>query len=206
VDPNLQSVPNPSAVGCLHNRAAELYRPNEVFGTPTSEQPPWKLMPAQQHRRQYHSVAFLLPDGSVGSAGGTYFKPGVEDHRYSVEIYKPWYFFAGMRPVIEVPPQSDGLPLQRTQAYMMEVRTRVGMTIDRLTLVRNASVTHAFDSNQRYIELHLTEPPALKAGTSDVWEVTFQVPFNPYAAPSGWYMLTAVDNAHRPSESIWVQI
>lgn len=216
-DANFQSVINPSAYGCVHRKAAEIYRPNEVFaaqwpasGTPP-EQPGWMLLASQQHKRQYHSVAFLLPDGSVGSAGGTYQRKDlvegvcqqVEDHRYSVELYKPWYFFAGQRPAIVG--QSWSGSVNWGELHSIDVSVRQGLGIKRLALVRNASVTHAFDSNQRYIEPELG-PVQVVSGPGTTWRVNFIVPRSGYLAPPGWYMVFAIDDLDRPSLATWLHI
>ncbi len=216
-DANFHSVINPSAFGCVHRKAAELYRPHEVFAAewPPSgtgpEQPGWKLLASQQHKRQYHSVAFLLPDGSVGSAGGTYQRSElvegmcqqVEDHRFSVELYKPWYFFAGQRPSIVAQSWSDSVEWGATPS--IDVSVRQGLGVKRLALVRNASVTHAFDSNQRYIEPELGTQQIV-AGPGTTWRVQFVVPRTGFLAPPGWYMVFAIDDFDRPSLATWLHI
>jgi hypothetical protein len=218
-DANFQSVINPSAFGCKHRKAAEIYRPNEVFatewppsGTPP-EQPGWMLLASQQHKRQYHSVAFLLPDGSVGSAGGTYQRRDlvegvcqqVEDHRYSVELYKPWYFFAGQRPEITGQSWTQSVTWGQDPPPWMEVSVRQGLGIKRLAMVRNASVTHAFDSNQRYIEPEIVQSFVV-TGPGSTWHLEFKVPANGFIAPPGWYMVFAIDDLDRPSLATWLHV
>lgn len=60
----------PAGVGCAHRRRPERLRPPEIFEDASA--PQWKKMAKQTHKRQYHSVAGLLPDGRVFSAGGTW--------------------------------------------------------------------------------------------------------------------------------------
>ena len=56
--------------------------------------------------RMYHSTGVLLPDGSVMTAGGfdlhlnePYDQPARDNHR-NLEIYRPPYFFKGIRPKV----------------------------------------------------------------------------------------------------------
>src|SRR5204863_2210047 len=53
----------------------------------------WTTMASLTKIRTYHSIALLLPDGRVLSAGGTF---GVK----SAEIYSPPHLFNGSRPTI----------------------------------------------------------------------------------------------------------
>jgi hypothetical protein len=72
-------------------------------------------------------------------------------------------------------------------------------------MLRNASVTHAFDSNQRFIEPFVTSVVGVP-GTTDKFAVDFQIPTDPFVAVPGWYMVTAVDDSHRPSEAVWILV
>ena len=74
----------------------------------------WRLGPAQQKWRAYHSTALLLPDGRVLSAGDDYWhlgddpRPQGGDPMDVGEIYSPPYLFDGdelaPRPTIEDAP------------------------------------------------------------------------------------------------------
>src|SRR6266513_2890513 len=57
----------------------------------------WTQMASLTKIRSYHSVALLLPDGRVLSAGGDFGGP-------SAEIYSPPYLFRGSRPTITSAP------------------------------------------------------------------------------------------------------
>src|SRR5205823_5991310 len=59
----------------------------------------WTTMASLTRIRTYHSIALLLPDGRVLSAGGTF---GTN----SAEIYSPPYLFNGSRPTITSAPTS----------------------------------------------------------------------------------------------------
>ena len=61
----------------------------------------WTSLPAATVPRVYHTVALLLPDGSVWTAGST---PTRDTAESRTEIYKPDYFFSGTRPTISASP------------------------------------------------------------------------------------------------------
>src|SRR5439155_23894992 len=64
---------------------AELYDP----GADT-----WTTLAPMVHPRGYHSVAILLPDGRVLTAGG----PDGFTNQHNMELFSPPYLFAGPRP------------------------------------------------------------------------------------------------------------
>jgi hypothetical protein len=69
--------------------------------------------------------------------------------------------------------------------------------IARVTLIRLGSVTHAFDSSQRFNELSF-------ARTSGGLTVT--APANPNLAPPGYYMLFILNGNQVPSTARIIQI
>jgi len=71
-----------------------------------------------------------------------------------------------------------------------EVRTPQADSIQRVALIRNGSVTHAFDCDQRYIRLEFSH------SGGDLLTVT--APPHSAVAPPGYYMLWIVDDAGRP--------
>ena len=131
--------------------------------------------------RGYHSVALLLPDGRVWTAGSTE-GFGAEEKR--VEIYSPWYV-GGSRPTIESAPPSIG--------YVQEFAVKVGANqqISRVALIRCGSVTHAFDSDQRYVGLTFEQRGPV---------LTVSSPLHGGIAPPGNYLLWVVDEGGHPCE------
>lgn len=163
----------------------ELLRPPEVFSVGSTM---WDVLADQAHGRCYHGVAGLLPDGRVFSAGG-----GVTQSWHSVEIYSPPYLFKGARPVIS--------GLDTTWTYgdtegsgIFTVTTRPGVTVPRFHLLRNGSITHGYDSNQRYVALRtLSGLPAVPP------DYKLEVPTSEHIAPPGYYFFYAVDSNGVPS-------
>ena len=147
--------------------------------------------------RPYHSVALLLPDGRVWTAGGTQAWSGLAAAETRVELFSPWY--VGMpRPrirevrrtgIVRRPP---ALAARRIgYDYGETFRVRVDGTISRVALLRCGSVTHAYDSDQRYVGLAFSQQ-------GDTLAVT--APPNGSVAPPGYYMLWVIDDAGVPCE------
>ena len=105
---------------------AEIYDPRTNTFTVT---------PAMSHPRQYHSIAVLLPDGRVLTAGGVDSSPGVVERDLgSMEIFSPPYLDRGPRPVITASPANVAYgaafdvttsePAQIEHAYVLRPRLR----------------------------------------------------------------------------------
>ena len=174
---------------------AELWGPdnaNSLGGT-------WALMSEMSTPRLYHATAVLLPDATVlttsgGQGGGQ--GGGYADHP-DYEIFTPPYLCKGLnRSVISSAPQ--------TAAYgeRIIVRTPQANSIvanGRATLVRLSSVTHAFNMNQRFLELP-------RSGGSVVGELYLRMPTNPNDCPPGHHMLFLIDGNGTPSLASMVAI
>ena len=107
----------------------------------------WRTLAGMQVPRLYHSVALLLPDGRVLSAGGGHpsdFAHGDPDHP-DAEIYSPPYLFKGPRPSIASAPQA----VPYGQPFF--VGTPDAAAIASVTLIRLSSVTHGFNQEQRIV-------------------------------------------------------
>ena len=124
----------------------------------------WTLGPAQAESRAYHSIAMLLPDGRVISAGDDV--NGGTD-RDTAEIYEPPYLFKGTRPTIAAAPPS----VQLGSSFDVDTPNT---NITRAALVAPSATTHANDMSQRYIPLTVTQ----RTGG-----VRLTAPANPNIAP-----------------------
>jgi FtsP/CotA-like multicopper oxidase with cupredoxin domain len=139
--------------------------------------------------RLYHSVALLLPDGRVATAGSN---PDRGDDELRLELYHPPYLFRGTRPLIE------SAPTEVEYGDTMEIRTPSAASIRWAHLIRPMAVTHSDDTSQRLIDLPIT--------CRDTCSLTVDVTDNPDLAPPGWYMLFLVDDCGVPSEAVWVRV
>jgi hypothetical protein len=154
----------------------------------------WSSAGTCSYPRLYHSVALLLPDGTVASAGSNPERGTYDEH---IETYSPAYLFAAdgslaTRPVIGSTPARVGYG-----AGTFQVKTPDAATIGSVVLVRPASVTHAFNMEQRVVGLSFT---------SSSGALTVNLPPNSNVAPPGYYMLFLLNNAGVPSVASFLQV
>jgi hypothetical protein len=158
------------------NNAAEFWDPNTGV---------WTVGATGQIPRLYHSMALLLPDGSVLVGGGG--APGPLTN-LNAEIYYPPYLYApdgtfAARPTIDSAPGS----LNIGDTFAMSV---TASAVARVTLVKTGAVTHSFNMDQRFLELPFTA----SGGTLSVL-----APTSATAATPGYYLLFVIDNNGVPS-------
>jgi hypothetical protein len=159
----------------------------ELYDPLTQE---WRLGAAQVEDRAYHSVAVLLPDGRVISAGDDGNSKSITGALDTAEVYEPPYLFKGPRPTVSWAPsatswgRSFGVSTPNTD-------------ISRAVLIAPGATTHAADMHQRYVPLELTR----RAGGVDL-----KAPANANVAPPGYYMLFLVNEAGVPSIAKFVRL
>lgn len=179
-------------------RRAEMFDP---------ETETWQPLASAERARTYHNTAALLPDGRVlvgGHAPITTFYtahrtlPGGfspnDRHDPTFEIYSPPYLFSGPRPAITSAPRR--IRHGRTLTLSSDLR---GGELDRVVLVRNSSLTHLVDGDQRNVELAILKQSGGRA--------TIEAPPNGNVAPPGPYMLFVIargDGGLIPSKSVQV--
>ncbi len=149
----------------------------------------WTTMAAMTDPRMYHSTALLLPDGSVLSAGGGRVAPAV--NYLSAQIYYPPYFFQGNRPTILSAPAATHYNTS------MSIITPEAAQISSVSFIRLGSVTHTFNTDQRFIPLSFQSSSGRLSVTS---------PANANIASPGFYMLFLVNANGVPSTAKIVQI
>jgi hypothetical protein len=149
----------------------------------------WDVLASNSINRVYHSTTLLLPDGRVlhtGSGDG----PGLP-RELNAELFSPPYLHQGKRPEI-----SD-LPAAIGYGQEFVVGTEEASQVVRVTLVRLASVTHAFDQNQRFGELSIRRV----AGGLSV-----KAPASGTVAPPGPYLLFILNAAGVPSVARFIRV
>ena len=150
----------------------------------------WSSLPAMEVPRKYHSTALLLPDGTVWCGGSRIYTDPLKfefenDMERRIEIYSPGYLFEGARPVI------TSAPLVINYDDVFEVGYNItaepSPEIDSIVLISLPSVTHCYDSNQRYLILDFEA--SVNFGYLNV-----TAPLDRYIAPPGYYMLFLLQN------------
>ncbi|MEA2477747.1 MAG: hypothetical protein QOC87_1946 [Actinomycetota bacterium] len=158
----------------------------EMFDPTTGN---WTPVANSHNPRTYHNTAALLPDGRVlvgGHApistlyGSNRTLPGgfsPNDGRDpSFEIYSPPYMFWGPRPQIREAPKKLSYGKQMAITIKGDASS-----IDSVVLVRNTSLTHLVDGDQRSVVL----PVIARAGHT----IVVKTPPNGNVAPPGPYLL-----------------
>ena len=154
----------------------------------------WKLGPAQQEDRTYHSTAVLLPDGRVMSAGDNFHPDdhGIPSSTDTAEIYSPPYLFKGPRPAIAWAPDA----VHWGDEFGVQSQSN---NITRAVLVEPGATTHATDMSQRHVELRvLDEVPGQG--------VDVAAPPSATVAPPGYYMLFLLNAQGVPSVARWIRL
>jgi len=155
--------------------------PTEMWDPATGQ---FTVMASIAVYRGYHSTALLLADGRVLSAGGNVGGP-------NAQVFSPPYLFAGARPSIASAPVSAGY------GQTVFVGTPDVTSISKVTLLRQASVTHINSMSQGFQPLGFTK-------TSTGLNIT--MPANANLAPPGYYMLFILNGSGVPSVGSIIQI
>lgn len=148
----------------------------------------WTLGAAAQKPRLYHSFAMLLPDGTVVTGGGG--APGPVKN-LNAEVYYPPYLWEPDGSGQFAPrPSITSAPGAVVLGDEFSVTVRSGDSIERVTLVRNGSVTHSFDAATSFTELGF-----IQSGTN----LSVTVPKNANVAMPGFWMMFVIDQNGVPS-------
>ncbi len=157
----------------------------EIFDPETNT---WTLAEAQTVPHGYHSMAMLLPDGSIATGGGT---PLGACNEIRMQIYKPAYMSASR-------PKIQEIPKRIRYGKSFDIRTDQPRNIKWVNLMRPTAMTHSHDMEQRLVDL----PIRSKNKSS----LSVSVTSNPNLAPPGWYMVTITDSNNIPSVASWVHL
>jgi len=181
---------------------AERYVPDAPYWPP-HQRDTWEQLSSSTIPRVYHSVALLLPDGRVWIAGSNHDsgrnrggnsidQPGTDARELRMELYSPPYMDSATRP------QMGSAPATMDYGKKFTIGTPDAQGVSRVVLIRAGSVTHAFDFDQRYVQLEITS----RTGTS----VDVKGPPHVNVAPEGVYLVFLVDANNVPSVGRFVRL
>lgn len=162
---------------------AEIYEPS----TNT-----WTIAARATVPRMYHSIALLLPDARVITAGSNPESANPGGGELQLELYHPPYLFRGPRPFIEYVPQ------ELRYGQTIEVSTPEAYDIKQIHIIRPMATTHSCDTEQRLVDLKFEHEGFCRLRVS--------VPKQRNIAPPGWYMLFITNNRDVPSVAKWVHL
>ncbi len=145
--------------------------------------------------RNYHSIAILLPDARVVSAGGGLCGPGCVANHADLQILTPHYLLndngtPAVRPVITSAPT--------TARYGTTMTVTTDSAIASFAMVRASSTTHTVNNDQRRLKL------TFRATGANTWAV--DIPTNPGWALAGDWMLFALNADGTPSVARTVRV
>lgn len=157
----------------------------------------WRDGATAQRIRTYHSTALLLPGGSVLTAAGGV--PGPEDN-FNAEIYYPPYLFAkGADGRVRWADRPRITSISGALSYGGTVT--LGLAGDHklasLSLIRAASVTHSYNTDQRRVALTFQQNGRT---------VSARMPADGNLLPPGSYLLSGVDTNGVPTPAQMVTI
>jgi len=167
----------------------------ELWNAATGQFSPLNPM---QGDRQYHSIALLLADGRVLSAGGGIcgdcYRLGYEER--NAEIFTPPYLYSAdaslaLRPALQNVPESANY------ADLIQVSTSADSAIERAHLIKLGSTTHSENQDQRLVPLVLSQSAE---------QISLTMPASRDVAPPGHYLLFIVDVNGVPSTGGMVKL
>lgn len=155
----------------------------------------FSTLPPMAAPRNYHSVALLLPDATVMSAGGGLCGAGCAANHADLQILTPHYLLKpDGSPAVR--PRIVGAPA--TLKYGQKVAVTTDSAIASMAMVRLGAATHTVNNDQRRLQL------TFRATGTNQYEM--DVPTNPgWALPGNW-MLFAMNADGTPSVARIVRI
>ena len=157
--------------------------PTELFDPETET---FTLLPPLTVPRNYHSVALLLPDGRVMSAGGGLCDCAA-DHPDLQLLSPPYLFNANGSPATR--PTLTSVPISAGYGSTLSVNTDGPVTA--FSLVRLGAATHTVNNDQRRVAL------AFSAAGNNRYALA--LPSNPGVLVPGQWMLFAMNAQGTPS-------
>ncbi|MEM7126592.1 MAG: putative Ig domain-containing protein, partial [Chloroflexota bacterium] len=153
----------------------------------------WRSMNDMASPRNYHSIAMLLQDGRVLSAGGGLCGCAA-DHQDGQVFSPPYLFDANGTPATR--PAITNAPTTASVGEQISVQATAGL--QGFNLIKLSSTTHAVDTDQRFLPLPFSESPAGQYQLTLHHNVNVMTP--------GYWMLFGLDSQGVPSVASVIQI
>ncbi len=153
----------------------------------------WTTGALAAKRRLYHSISLLLPDATVLTGGGG--APGIVKNLNAEIYYPPYLYDASGQPAVR-PVFTLMTPTVHPNGF---VQGNVGAKdqISRITMLRTGSVTHSYNSDQRFLDVPFTQ---------NGQHIVAHLSSDPGISLQGYYMLFAFNQAGVPSVAKMVRI
>jgi Domain of unknown function (DUF1929)/Bacterial Ig domain/RTX calcium-binding nonapeptide repeat (4 copies) len=155
----------------------------EIYSPSTNS---WTSMANIERRRTYHSVAALLPDGRVWSAGSSF----DEVQEPNGQFFSPPYLFRDDGSGQPAPrPTATGAPASVAAGQTFTVDTNTPNDIAYASFIRLAATTHQVNTGQAFVQL----PVTAQSGRVEMRAPSVD------QAPPGYYMVFLVNEDGTPS-------
>ena len=155
----------------------------EIYSPSTNS---WTSMANIERRRTYHSVAALLPDGRVWSAGSSF----DEVQEPNGQFFSPPYLFRDDGSGQPAPrPTATGAPASVAAGQTFTVDTNTPNDIAYASFIRLAATTHQVNAGQAFVQL----PVTAQSGRVEMRAPSVD------QAPPGYYMVFLVNEDGTPS-------
>jgi len=167
----------------LNDREFSVFNP-EIYSHKLNE---WKDLSPIKFRRNYHSTALLLPNGTILLAGGDV---------WNAELYYPPYLFEkdwnGKTKIADRPEivSINSAKIDKKNK-LLKIKTNKIDEIKKVTLLSTGAVTHAQGSEPKYFEIDF-----IKKNNN----IQFSIPDNKNYIQNGTYLLFLVNNSDKPSD------
>ena len=163
----------------------------EIWNPDTNQ---WRPMADMAVPRNYHSIALMLPDARILSAGGGLCGGCAANHQDG-QVYSPPYLF-----------NADGSPATRPVISTAPAEVRAGQdysvsatpNLQHFSLIKMSSTTHGVNTDVRYLPVSFTET------SSGQYQLTSESNIN--VMTPGYYMLFGLNAQGTPSEAAIVQV
>ncbi|MFT5141777.1 MAG: YVTN family beta-propeller protein [Rhodothermales bacterium] len=161
--------------------------PAEIWNPQTLE---WRTVASISEPRNYHSIALLLEDGTVLSAGGGLCGGGCSANHQDGQTFSPPYLFdaagvAQIRPSITDAPGAIG--------YSQTFTAVASGDVAYFSLVKASATTHAVNTDQRFLRMEI------ESTVGNAHQLTSHA--NRNVLTPGYWMMFAVDSNGVPSKA-----